>query len=146
VANLLQSSEQGISHQSGLGGGVGKYLINSNRTSLAVLGGGIWQSTTYNQPGVSTNTQNVAGALFYGNLKIFRFNKTNLDINGVLTPALSEPGRLFFNTNASYYVKLFGNLNWNTSFYGNWDNRPPAGLSGSDYGASSGLSWSYGLK
>jgi hypothetical protein len=146
VGNLLQSSEQGISHQSGLGGGVGKYLKNTNRTSISVLGGAVWQSTTYNQPDVSTNTQNVIGALFYGNLKVFRFSKTNFDVTGVLTPALSEPGRIYFNTNASYYVKLFSNLKWNASFYGNWDNRPPTGLSGSDYGTTSGLSWTYGLK
>jgi hypothetical protein len=146
VGNLLQSTEQGISHQSGLGGGVGKYITNTNRTSVSVLGGVIWQSTTYNQPNVSTNTQNVVGALLYGNLKVFRFSKTNFDVTGVLTPALSEPGRLYFNTNASYYVKLFSNLKWNASFYGNWDNRPPAGLSGSDYGTTSGLSWTYGLK
>jgi hypothetical protein len=146
VGNLLQSSEQGISHQSGVGGGVGRFLKNTNRTSLSVLGGAVWQSTTYNQPNVSTNTQNVTGALLYGNFKFFRFSKTNFDVTGVLLPALSEPGRLYFNTNATYYVKLFGDLNWNTSFYGNWDNRPPAGLPGSDYGTTSGLSWSFGLR
>ena len=48
--------------------------------------------------------------------------------------------------NATYYVKLFSNLKWNASFYGNWDSRPPNGLSGSDYGSTSGLSWTYGLK
>jgi len=33
----------------------------------------------------------------------------------------------------TYYVKLIGNLSWNVSFYGNWDNQPPASFSGSDY-------------
>jgi hypothetical protein len=146
VGDLLQSSEQGISHQSGLGGGVGKYLKNTNQTSVSVLGGGVWQNTTYNQPGVSSSTQDIAGALLYADIKIFRFSKTNFSVTGALIPALSEPGRIYFNTNASYYVKLFSNLKWNASFYGNWDNRPPAGLSGSDYGTTSGLSWTYGLK
>jgi hypothetical protein len=56
----------------------------------------------------------------------------------VCFPALSVPGRVRFDTNASYYVKLFSNLSWNASFYGNWDNQPPQGFSGSDYGTSSG--------
>jgi hypothetical protein len=146
VGDLLQSSEQGISHQSGLGGGVGKYLKNTNQTSISVLGGAVWQNTTYNQPGVSSSTQDIVGALLYADVKIFRFSKTNFSVTGALIPALSEPGRIYFNTNASYYVKLFSNLKWNASFYGNWDNRPPAGLSGSDYGTTSGLSWTYGLK
>ncbi|HEY2169985.1 MAG TPA: hypothetical protein VGJ30_10205, partial [Candidatus Angelobacter sp.] len=106
----------------------------------------VWQSTTYNQPNVTTNTQNITGAIFYSSVKFFRFSKTNTTLTGTLLPALSEPGRVYFSTNATYYVKLFKDLKWNASFYGNWDNRPPAGLSGSDYGTTSGLSWSYGLK
>ena len=56
----------------------------------------------------------------------------------------SEPGRVFFTTNASYYIKITGNLSWNISFYGNWDNRPPGNLPGSNYGTSSGLAWTFG--
>ena len=42
------------------------------------------------------------------------------------------------------YIKFTGNLSWHVSFYGNWDNRPPGNLPGSDYGTSSGLSWAFG--
>jgi hypothetical protein len=84
--------------------------------------------------------------LIAANLQFFRFNKTNGSIQAVLMPAVSEPGRVKFNMNASYYIKLTGNLSWTASFYGNWDNRPPNGLSGSDYGSSSGLSWTFGNK
>ncbi len=80
------------------------------------------------------------------NVKLFRFNNTNLSVTATLFSAISEPGRVRFNTNATYYVKLFSNLSWNVSFYGNWDNRPPANFSGSDYGSSSGLSWTFGVK
>lgn len=79
-------------------------------------------------------------------INLFEFDKTNLDVTATLFPALSEPGRFRFNTNATYYIKLISNLSWNVSFYGNWDNRPPPGFSGSDYGSSAGLSWTFGLK
>ena len=85
-------------------------------------------------------------AIIFGEAQFFKFSKTNLSLTAAVLPALSEPGRVRFNTNASYYVKIFSNLKWNVSFYGNWDNRPPAGLSGSDYGTSSGVSWTFGLK
>jgi Protein of unknown function, DUF481 len=65
---------------------------------------------------------------------------------GILLPALSEPGRIRIDTNMSYYIKIISDLKWNISFYGNWDNEPPPGLNGSDYGTSSGLSWTFGLK
>jgi hypothetical protein len=57
-------------------------------------------------------------------VKLFRFNKTNLTVTSVLLPAMSQPGRLEFTTNASYYIKIVSNLDWNISFYGNWDNQP----------------------
>lgn len=145
LGGFLQSSEQQISLQSTLGAAVGRYLKNTESASISVAGGGAWQSTKYNRT-FSTNQQNVAVALVYANAQFFKFSKTSLDVTGTLLPALSQPGRIFTNTNASYYVKIFGNLKWNLSFYGNWDNQPPAGLAGSDYGTSSGLSWTYGLK
>jgi hypothetical protein len=77
-------------------------------------------------------------------VEAFKFDKTNLTVQGIVFPAISEPGRLFTNTNMTYYIKFFGNFTWNLSFYGNWDNQPPAHLSGSDYGASSGLGWTFG--
>jgi hypothetical protein len=121
-------------------------LKNTNRASISVLGGAAWQNTQYQHSVVSANTQNVAAALFYVDAKFFRFSKTNLNLTAGLLPALSDPGRFRFNTNATYYLKLFSNLKWNLSLYGNWDSRPPAGFSGSDYGTSSGVSWTFGLK
>lgn len=64
----------------------------------------------------------------------------------MLMPGISDPSRVKFNLNATYYTKLTGNLSWNVSVYDNWDNQPPTGLSGSDDGASSGPSWTFGNK
>lgn len=52
-------------------------------------------------------------ALIAAEVSAFRFNKTNLNLTATLSPALSVPGRFRFNTNASYYIKLFSNLSWN---------------------------------
>jgi len=146
IGGLLQSSEQGISLQTLLGGGVGRYLKNTNRASVQLLGGGAWQATTYQNSNVPIHHQNTAAALIYLNASFFKFSKTNFDATASFLPALSEPGRIRIDTNASYYIKIISNLKWNISFYGNWDNQPPPGFSGSDYGTSSGLSWTYGLK
>ena len=79
-------------------------------------------------------------------MQFFWFNKTNGDLNAVFLTVVSQPGRAKFNMNVTYYIKLTGNLSWNVSFYGNWDNRPPDGLSTTDYGSGSGLSWKFGNK
>lgn len=141
---FLQSSEQGIGRQTTVGGGIGRYLKNTNRTTISVMGGLAWQNTAYNSTVIPIAPQNVATALIDTDVKLFKFNKTNLDLSAILLPALSEPGRVYFSTNASYYIKIIGNLSWNFSFYGNWDNRPPGNLRGSDYGTTSGLSFTFG--
>ena len=146
LGDFLQSSEQGITLQSTLGGGIGRYLKNTNRATIAVVGGGAWQNTNYKQSLFPPGRQNLAAALIYAQADFFKFSKTSLDVTAALLPAISDPGRVRFNTNASYYIKIVSNLKWNVSFYGNWDNRPPPGFSGSDYGTSSGLSWTFGLK
>jgi hypothetical protein len=146
LGNFLQSSASGIALQTVIGGGLGRYLKNTNQTKISVLGGVAWQGTNYQHSIVSVGNQNLATAVVSTNVNLFRFSKTNLSVSATLLPALSQPGRVHFNTNAAYYVKLISNLKWNVSFYGNWDNRPPAGFSGSDYGSSSGLSWTFGLK
>jgi hypothetical protein len=146
LGGLLQSSAQGITLQTTVGGGFGRYLKDTNRTKISLLGGLAWQSTNYKPAIVSAGTQNLATAAIVADINLFKFSKTNLGVTATLFPGLSEPGRMRFDTNATYYVKLISNLKWNVSFYGNWDNRPPTGFSGSDYGSSSGLSWTFGLK
>lgn len=146
LGNFLQSSVQDIRLQTTLGGGIGRYLKNTNHVTISVLGGFAWQRTAYNESVAPVPPQEVGAGLVSAQVKFFRFNKTNFSLSATAIPALSEPGRIFFNTNATYYIKITGDLSWNISFYGNWDNEPPANFSGSDYGTSSGLTYSFGLK
>lgn len=146
LASFLQSSEQNIRLQTTGGGGIGRYLANTNHASIAVIGGLAGQNTIYKQSAMPVSTENLAAAMLATEVRLFRFNKTNLTVTSVLLPALSQPGRLEFSTNATYYIKIVSNLNWNISFYGNWDNQPPPSLQGSDYGTSSGLSWTFGMR
>jgi Protein of unknown function, DUF481 len=144
LADFLQSSVQGIQIASTYGGGIGRYLKNTGHTTFKVYGGFAWQRISYQEAPLPSPTQHVTAALFGANLNLFEFDKTTLAVSAIVLPALSQPGRVHFNLNASYYVKLFGKLDWNFTVYGNWDNRPPPGFVGSDYGTTSGLSLSFG--
>ena len=147
IASFLQSSVQGIDRQEQLGVGLGRLFSNSNRYRFWVLAGAGWQKTSYSPATVSLPQQNVAVALLSSNLQAFSFKRTRLDFTSTVFPALSaQKGRIFAKTNATYYIKLFNKIDWNFSFYGSWDTRPPATFSGSDYGSSVGLSWTFGYK
>jgi len=146
TATLLQSSVQGIQRQTGLGGGVGRFLKNTNRVRFTVLGGLGWLGANYVPGAEAQRLQNLAVGLISSNLQVFTFKKTRLNVTGTLAPALTERGRLFSKFNATYYLKVFGKIDWNFSFYGNWDTQPPAHLPSSDYGTTTGLSWTFGNK
>lgn len=144
AASGLTSTEQGIDLQTNLGAGIGRYVRNSNTIVFSVLAGATWQNTTY-VPGVTAGTtESIATGLLGVTLNIVHFSKMTLTFKASALPTFNSDGRTFYNTNASYYLKLFGDLNWNLSFYGNWDTKPPQGYSGSDYGFSSGLGWTFG--
>lgn len=144
IGDFLQSSAQGIHLQSTFGGGIGRDIKNTGATFLTAYGGFAWQQISYNQAIIPAKTQHVTSGLIGTSLKLFQFDRTTLTVKANLLPALSEPGRLHFTLNSTYYVKLWGKLNWNVTFYNNWDNRPPPGFSGSDYGTSTGLSLTFG--
>jgi hypothetical protein len=146
LGSILKSSVQGIHLQTSVGGGIGRFFKNTNRARISLLGGAVWQSTEYNQSVVPVDRQQVYGALVAGELKVFLFKKTNLSASGTIIPALSDRGRVFYATNASYYLKFWRDFSWNFSFYGNWDTHPPPSFKGSDYGYSSGLKWTFGYK
>jgi hypothetical protein len=82
--------------------------------------------------------------LIGSSVKLFQFDRTTLTASVNFLPAISQPGRIHWNLRSTYYVKLWGKLNWNFSVYNTFDNRPPPGFAGSDYGTSSGLNLSFG--
>jgi hypothetical protein len=144
LTDFLQSTQQGITLQSTFGGGIGRYLKNNNRASISVMGGFAWQQINYQQNLLPSSTQHVTSALVSTQLNLFYFDRTNLSVNAMVLPALSDPGRVHFNLNTSYYVRLWRKFEWNFTFYGNWDNHPPRGFSSADYGTSSGVTWRFG--
>ena len=144
LGDFLQSSEQEIQLQENFGGGIGRYLKNTARSTLLVGGGLGWQNIAYSETIQPQTNQSVLAGLAFAQMKFFRFDRTNLTIDASAFPALTQPGRIYSIANATYYVKLFGKIDWNISFYGNWDNQPPRNLSGSNYGTTSGLSYSFG--
>ena len=144
TASFLQSSVQEINLQATLGGGLGRYLKNTNRASIYVVGGLGWQNIGYGPATVDQGPQNTAVGFVASEIKAFKFKKTNVDVSASLLPSISDAGRVHFNTNAVYYIRIMQDLSWNFSFYGSWDSRPPPTFPKSDYGTSSGLSWTFG--
>jgi hypothetical protein len=144
IGSLLQSTEQQIQLQSNLGGGIGRYVKNTNLATINVFGGLGYQNTRYTVTDALPASQNTAAAMVGIDAALYKFDKTKVSLTATALPALNQPGRIYTNLNTGYFLKFWGNFTWNVSFYGNWDNRPPLNFSGSDYGMTSGLGWTFG--
>ncbi len=144
ITDFLQSSVQGIRLQSTFGGGIGRNIRNTGATTFTVYGGLAWQKIDYQDAILAARPQQVTSGLIGSSLKLFQFDRTTLTASVNFLPAISQPGRIHLNLRSTYYVKLWGKLNWNFTVYNTFDNRPPAGFVGSDYGTSSGLNLSFG--
>lgn len=144
IGSLLQSTEQKIQLQSLAGAGIGRSVMITNHAMINVYGVAAYQNTRYSQTGTRPPSQNTAAAILGVDATLFKFDKTKLALSAMAVPALNQPGRVYSNINTNYYIKFWGNFTWNLSFYGNWDNEPPANFSGSDYGMTSGLGWTFG--
>lgn len=144
IGSLLQSTEQQIQLQSNVGGGIGRYLKNTNRATISSFGGFGYQKTKYSVNEAPSPGQNTAAAMVGINAALFKFDKTNVSLEVSALPALNQPGRIYNTVHAGYFVKFWGDFTWNLSFYGNWDNQPPLNFPGSDYGMTSGFGWKFG--
>ena len=96
LATSYRAPSQGIERQTTGGGGIGRYLKNTNLVRISVLAGFAGQNTEYQQ---NIATQNLASGLIAANLQFFRFNKTNATVTTVFLPVISQPGRVKFNLN-----------------------------------------------
>jgi hypothetical protein len=146
IAGYLQSSAQNIQRQTSIGLVAGRFLTNTNRVRLSLMAGPGWQNTHYLPETETVHTQDIAVATVSGDLQVFSFKKSRLDLSAATAPAITRRGRVFSRVNATYYWKIFGKIDWNFSFYGNWDSQPPEHLAGGDYGSSTGVSYTFGNK
>jgi hypothetical protein len=144
TADFLQSSVQGIQLQANLGLSLGMYFRNTNRMRFSALGGLGVQRSHYTSSDALPDINTTTVGIFASRIEMFRFKKMRVDLSASIFPALNQESRVFSKTNGALYFKVFGKIDWNFSFYGSWDTQPPPRFQGSDYGTSTGLSWSFG--
>jgi hypothetical protein len=143
LSEFLQSSQQGINLQTTLAAGFGRFLRDSNSQRLALTSALAWQKSNYEPTKSNLQTPNTLAGMITVDLHTFRFKKTSFDLTASMLPMLNEWGRVRSYVNSAYSIQMINSLWLKLTFYGSWDNRPPPGFAGSDYGATTGISYSF---
>ena len=141
--SLLRSNQQDLTLRSTYGGAFGRKLVQTDRTSLTVLGGAAFSHESYiPQPGtepIHNNAESLLGVTF----STFRFKTLNLRSQTLLFPSLSDPGRLRVSSQSGLRIELIRNFNWNFDLYENYDSRPPTSAPKNDLGITTSVGWTF---
>lgn len=141
--SLLKSNQQDLELRSTYGAGLGRKLIQTDRTSLTTMGGIAYSHERYvPQPGtepVLSNAESLLGLSF----STFRFKTLNIKSQNFLFPSLSELGRVRFGSQSGLWIELVRNFNWNFQLYENYDSRPPISARKNDLGITTSLGWTF---
>ena len=146
------NDELGLDLRTSFGAGIGRYLVQTNRTELSLVGGLL--ATAENLDPVDTGGGATTGQSSTENLEAqfgiafdrFIFDSPSMDLSTSLYvyPNLTESNRTRSQLDISLRWELIKDLYWDLSYYNSYDSKPPSGSeSTSDYGIVTSVSWSF---
>ena len=141
--SLLKSNQQDLQLRSTYGAGIGRRLVQTDKTSLTLIAGGAYSHESYfPQPGTEP-VRNNAEALLGVTFSTFRFKTLNINSQTLLFPSLSDSGRLRLSSQSNLRIELVRNVYWNFQLYENYDTRPPVNSPKNDLGLTTSLGWTF---
>ncbi len=143
LSELLNSQQQDLTLRATLGGGLGRVLFRSERTSLALLSGLLFSREKYSSDAGDQPHANNIEALFHLKYTTFRCKKFDWDSSVYAYPSLTDRGRVRMGMQSAIYIELYRNFKWKFSVYENFDSRPPVNAPRNDFGTGTSLGWTF---
>lgn len=138
-----RNDELGLNLRTSLSAGLGRFLVHSNNSRLALRGGlKATREDRVDQPGDLDSLES------YGlvSWEWFRFDSPKLDWSASfeVIPSLTESGRVRGEVDITLSWEIFGDLFWRLDFYDSYDTRPqPDTASKNDYGITTSLAFDF---
>ena len=141
--SLLRSNQQDLKLRSTYGAGLGRKLVQTDKTSLTVIGGAAFSHESYvPQPGAEPIHNNIE-SLFGVTFSTFRFSTLTLRSRTLAFPSLNDPGRLRLTSQSGLRTELMRNFYWDFELYENYDTRPPINAPKNDLGITTSVGWTF---
>lgn len=143
LTSLERNEETGIEARVLLGGGLGRYFLQTARSELSGLIGlvGVDEWATGEQ-----DSQQSVEALLSGSYRIFKFNTPKVSLNSsvLLFRSLTESGRYRTNLNLTLRQEIVKDFYLDLSVYQSYDSDPPdPSADKDDYGVTTSLGYSF---
>lgn len=146
------NDELGLDLRSSMGAGIGRYLIQTNKSELSVIGGALGTAENLNpvDGGPSGTTGKDRQESLEGMLGIdysrFVFDNPTIDLSVSLFafPSITQSGRTRAQFDVNLRWELIHDLFWDLNYYNTFDSDPPSGSeSTSDYGIVTSIGYSF---
>jgi len=140
IGQLERNDELGIDRRFTYGGGMGRYLRDTNQSRIAFAGGLV--RSLENDAGSSETTDDTE-ALVAMNLEWFQYDEPELDVSTVLTlyRRLSGSKEPRGNIDVNFRWEVFKDLFWGFSVYYTYDGQSENEEESVDYGSFISLGW-----
>jgi hypothetical protein len=143
IAAYERNQSLGIQNRIIVGGGVGRWLIESNRQTLAAFAGLDlnFEDTTGTDAG-QTSIEAFA-AVRYSRFR-YHHPKQNLGVSLFIFPSLTESGRFRGQLNSHWRQEIVTDFFLELSVFASYDSQPPEGaLFSTDYGLVTSIGYSF---
>lgn len=154
ILGLESNDELRLDLRSSLGFGVGRFLVQTNTSELALLGGLVGTAENLS-PEIDPDTgevivdhpsqENIEG-LIGVDYSRYVFDDPTVDLSTKLTvfPSITDSGRTRAQFDVNLRWEMVKDLFWDLSYYNTYDSDPPSGsLSTNDYGIVTSIGWSF---
>jgi hypothetical protein len=142
TGRLESNTDLGLDLRSSVGGGIGRYFVQTNRS---VLGAGAGLVLNRENPVDGDSTTNVE-AFFATTYEFFTYDtpKTDIDMQFSLYPSLNVSGRYRTDFSLTLSREIVKDFTVGVTAYDSYDNKPPAGSSSThDFGISLNIGWTF---
>jgi putative salt-induced outer membrane protein YdiY len=143
LSSLERNEETGIDARLTLGGGLGKYFVQTPRSEVSgILGVAFTQEWSTG----TEDSQSSMEGLIGGSWRIFKFNtpKVSLNTTALLYPSITESGRYRTSLNLSLRREIISDFYLDLSLYQSYDSDPPdVTAEKDDYGITTSLGYSF---
>ena len=140
VGQFERNDELGIDRRVSLGGGMSRWLRDTNHNRIAFSGGLI---RSLEDDNASTETKSDTEALIAMDLEWFRYDTPQLDVSTKFTlyNRLSGTHEPRGNLDVSFKWEIFKDFYWSFSFYYTFDQQTENNEATTDYGSFVSLGW-----
>ena len=139
---FMRNEELGYKLRGTISGGIGQFLVHTNRAIL-VVGGGL--STSREVPVDGDSTQELE-ALIAARQSYFTYDtpKTNVSMGVALYPSLTQWGRVRIEFNGQANREIVKDFTVGFTIYNSYDSQPPSeGARKNDVGLSLTIGWTF---